>query len=80
MTFLGVLSYALAVKGEGMIVSISKPMVKAVLKGQNIQGRPIANKHHQNLGTHAFNGDLQGSSVSNSFEREIFIGKRKERV
>ena len=80
MTFLGVLSYALAVKGEGMIVSISKPTVRAVLKGQNIQGRPIVNKHHRNLGTHAFNGDLQGSSVSNSFEREIFIRKSKKRV
>ena len=80
MTFLGVLSYALAVKGEGMIVSISKPTVRAVLKGQNIQGRPIVNKHHRNLGTHAFNGDLQGSSVSNSFKREIFIRKSKERV
>ena len=78
MTFLEVLSYALTVKGEGMIVSISKPTVRAVLKGQNIQGRPIVNKHHRNLRTHAFNGDLQGFSVSSCFGREIFIGKGKE--
>ena len=30
--FLEVLSYALMVKGEGMIVSTSRPMVRAVLK------------------------------------------------
>ena len=34
MTFLEVLSYVLMVKGEGMIVSISRPTVRAVLEGQ----------------------------------------------
>ena len=33
ITFLKVLSYALRVKGEGMIVFISSPMVRVVLKG-----------------------------------------------
>ena len=32
ITFLKVLSYALIVKGEGMIVFISSPMVRVVLK------------------------------------------------
>ena len=63
-----------------MIIPISRPIAKAILKGKNIQGGPIVNKYHQDLGTHAFNGDLQGSSVSGSFKREIFIRKGKERV
>ena len=37
MTFLKVLSYALTVKGEGMIVSISRPIVRVVLKGQTFK-------------------------------------------
>ena len=74
MTFLEVLSYAFTVKGEGIIVSISRPTIRVVLKGQTFKA------YHQNLGTHAFNGDLQGSSESSSFRREIFIAKGKERV
>ena len=77
MTFLEVLSYALTIKGEGMIVSISRPIVGGP-KRTNIQGGPIVNKYHRNLGTHAFNGDLQRSSMSSSFERENFIEKGKE--
>ena len=37
MTFLEVSSYALTVKGEGMIVSMSRPPMKAVLKGQTFK-------------------------------------------
>ena len=78
MTFLKVLSYAFTVKGEGMIVSISRPTVRAVLKGQTFKADPLSIRTIG--GTHAFNGDLKWSSVSSSFGREIFIGKGKEGV
>ena len=42
MTFLEVFSYALMVKGERMIVSISRPTVKAVLKGQTFKANPLS--------------------------------------
>ena len=77
ITFLEMLSYALTVKGEEMVVSMSRPTVRAVLKGQKFKADPLS---HWNLSTHAFNGDLQGPRVSSSFGREIFIGKSKERV
>ena len=41
MTFLKVLSYALIVKGEGMIVSMSRPTVWVVLKGQTFKTDPV---------------------------------------
>ena len=41
MTFLEVFSYALTVKGEGM-VSISRPIVRAVLKGQTFKVDPLS--------------------------------------
>ena len=42
MTFLEVLSYALTVKGEGMMVSMSRPTMKAVLKGQIFKVDPLS--------------------------------------
>ena len=42
MTFLEVFSYALMVKGERIIVSISRPTVKAVLKGQTFKVDPLS--------------------------------------
>ena len=42
ITFLEVLSYALTVKGEGMMVSMSRPTVKAVLKTQTFKVNPLS--------------------------------------
>ena len=42
ITFLEVLLYALTVKGEGMIVSISRPIIKAVLKGHTFNANPLS--------------------------------------
>ena len=42
MIFLEVLLYALTIKGEGMIVSISRPIVRTVLKGQTFKVDPIS--------------------------------------
>ena len=42
MTFLEVLSYALIVKGEGIMVSISRPTVRVVLKGQTFKADPLS--------------------------------------
>ena len=42
MTFLEVLSYAFTVKGEGMIVSISRSTVRAALIGQTIKADPLS--------------------------------------
>ena len=42
MTFLEVLSYALTVKEEGMMVSMSRPIVRAVLKGQTFKADPLS--------------------------------------
>ena len=41
ITFLEVLSYFLTVKREGMIVSTSRPMVRAVLKGHTFNANPL---------------------------------------
>ena len=41
MTFLEVLSYALTVKGEGVMVFMIKPMAKAVVKGQTFNADPL---------------------------------------
>ena len=42
ITFLEVLSYALIVKGEGMIVSISRPIVRVVLRGHTFNADPFS--------------------------------------
>ena len=42
ITFLEVLSYALTVKEEGMMVSTSRPMIKAVLKGYTFNADPLS--------------------------------------
>ena len=42
MTFLEVLSYALTVKGEGAMVFMFKPMVRAVVKGQTFNVDPLS--------------------------------------
>ena len=42
ITILEVLSYALTVKGEGMVVSISSPMVRVVLKGHTFNADPLS--------------------------------------
>ena len=42
ITFLEVLSYALIVKGEGMIVSISRPIVRVVLRGHTFNADPLS--------------------------------------
>ena len=42
ITFLEVLSYALTVKVEGMVVSTSIPMMKAVLKGHTFSADPLS--------------------------------------
>ena len=42
MTFLEVLSYALTFTGEGMIVSIFRPIVRRVLKGQTFKVDPLS--------------------------------------
>ena len=42
MTFLKVLSYALTVKGEGVMVSMSRPTVRMVLKGQTFKVDPLS--------------------------------------
>ena len=42
MTFLKVLSYALTVKGEGVMVSMSRPTVRMVLKGQTFKADPFS--------------------------------------
>ena len=80
MTFLEVLSFALIVKGEGMIVSISRPIVRAVLKGQTFKADPLLISSTKTLAPMHSMVILQGSSVSSSFRREIFIKKGKEGV
>ena len=42
MTFLEVLSYALMIKGEGVMVSMSRPIVRVVLKGQTFKVNPFS--------------------------------------
>ena len=42
ITFLEMLSYALTVKGKGMIVSMSRPIIRAVLKGQIFNVDPLS--------------------------------------
>ena len=42
ITFLKVLSYALTVKGEGMIVSISRPIVRVVPRGHTFNVDPLS--------------------------------------
>ena len=41
ITFLEVLSYALTIKGKGMIVSISRPIMRAVLRGHTFNADPL---------------------------------------
>ena len=41
ITFLEVLSYALTNKGNGMIVSISRPIMRAVLRGHKFNADPL---------------------------------------
>ena len=42
ITYLEVLSYALIVKGEGMIVCKSKPTLRAVLNGHSFNADPFS--------------------------------------
>ena len=42
ITFLEVLSYALTIKGEGMIISMSKPTLRAVLNGHTFNVDPLS--------------------------------------
>ena len=42
ITFLEKLSYALTIKGEGMIVSISRPIVRAFLMGHTFNVDPFS--------------------------------------
>ena len=42
ITFLEVLSYALTIKGEGMIVSMSRPIMRAVLRGYTFYADPLS--------------------------------------
>ena len=42
ITFLEVLSYALTVKGEGMIVSMSRPTMRVALKGQTFKADSLS--------------------------------------
>ena len=80
ITFLEVLSYALTVKGKGMIVSTSRPVVGVVLKGHTFNTNPIVNKYHWKLSPYALNGDLRWPSVSGYFARKFFVRKGKERI
>ena len=42
ITFLEKLSYALTIKGKGMIVSISRPIVRAILMGHTFNADPFS--------------------------------------
>ena len=79
MTFLEVLSYALTVKGEGTIISISRPIVRAVLKGKTFKANPLPITTNGTLVPMRLMVICKGL-VSSSFGREIFIKKIKERV
>ena len=49
ITFLEVLSYALIVKKESMIVSKSKPTLRAVLNGHTFNAEPLSISTIKNL-------------------------------
>lgn len=53
-------------KGEEVIVSMSKPTLRAVLNGHMWHG-PIVNKHHRDLSTYALNSNLQRPCMIDSF-------------
>ena len=52
-------------------------MVRAVLKGHTFNADPLL-INTINLGTHAFNGNLQRSSMSGPFRRKLLIRKSKK--
>ena len=78
ITFLEVLSYALTVKGEEMIVSKSKTTLKAVLNGHTFNANSLSISTIGTLAPMHLIVLLQRSSIKGFFERKLFIEKGKE--
>ena len=74
ITFLEVLLYALTVKGEGMIVSKSKPTLRVILNGHTFNADPLS---ISTIGTLAPMHSMV-ICMSGSFWRKLFIEKGKK--
>ena len=74
------LSYALTVKGEGMIVSKSKTILRAVLNRYTFKADSLSISNIGTLAPMHLIVLLQRSSMRGFFERKLFIGKGKEGI